>query len=316
MHIFRTITLVIFFLLIFYIAGPRIEVNDDVKAPELPASLDAYVQDVENYPDIKPNNEKKIVWANASRQKTEFSIIYLHGFSASRLEIWPVVDKIAEQLGANLFYTRLAGHGRYSIDATAKVTVEAWFRDALEALEIGKRLGNRVIVMSSSTGGTLATWLAAQRPDDIEAMVMLSPNFQPRDINSEWIVRPWGKLITRLAEGKTRQWDSDPSVNQAWTNQYYTDFIFPMMALVDHVRDIALQKLDMPILIFYSQYDKVVNPEAIKHAFSQWGSSFKRLIKVLDVEDKDNHVLAGNLKSPKNNQFIISRTVQFIHLVK
>jgi hypothetical protein len=55
-------------------------------APDLPVDLDAYLKQSEaRFTDLRPNNEKAIVWADPSKKaKTPVSIIYLHGFSACR----------------------------------------------------------------------------------------------------------------------------------------------------------------------------------------------------------------------------------------
>ena len=47
-------------------------------------------------------------------------------------------------------------------------------------VEAMRRLGDKVVIMGVSTGGTLAAWLAAQPgADDVLALVLLSPNFGP-----------------------------------------------------------------------------------------------------------------------------------------
>ncbi len=59
--------------------------------PSEPAQLEKYISQNEAQHSIKPNNEARIVWANDSnRQKTDYAIVYLHGFSASQAEGDPV----------------------------------------------------------------------------------------------------------------------------------------------------------------------------------------------------------------------------------
>ena len=82
---------------------------------------------------------KRIVWAGAAGQKTPLAVIYVHGFSASAEEIRPVPDEVAKALGANLFYTRLAGHGR-SGDAMAEPLAGDWIEDMAEAMAILQKL--------------------------------------------------------------------------------------------------------------------------------------------------------------------------------
>ncbi len=57
----------------------------------------------------------------------------------------PVISHLGADLGANVFFTRLAGHGRDGA-AMAEATVEDWLADAVEALAVGARLGDRVVL--------------------------------------------------------------------------------------------------------------------------------------------------------------------------
>ena len=78
--------------------------------------------------DIRPGLEKSIIWAGAPHHRTEYAIVYIHGFSASKEELRPVPDRIASALDANIFYTRLTGHGR-TAKAMHDVSVAAWMQD-------------------------------------------------------------------------------------------------------------------------------------------------------------------------------------------
>ena len=126
-------------LLIAFIAGPRTPVIHQPQSVELPADLPGYLAKAEAaYPDITPGAEKTILWAHQDHQQTELAIVYLHGFSATRQETAPLSDDLAKSLGANLFYTRLAGHGRSSA-AMGEASAGDWLNDAEEALAIGQR---------------------------------------------------------------------------------------------------------------------------------------------------------------------------------
>lgn len=107
----------------------------------LPQDLDRYLREEEaGVPGITPGAEKSIVWAGKPGAKTPFSIIYLHGFTATRQEVAPVYDLVARSIGANVFYTRLTGHGM-SGEALAAATLDDWINDTWEAYEIGERIG-------------------------------------------------------------------------------------------------------------------------------------------------------------------------------
>jgi hypothetical protein len=130
------------------------------------------------FPDIRPGLAKQVVWADPlAKHRTPLAIVYIHGFSASKGEVRPLPDLVATALNANLFYTRLAGHGR-SGDAMAEASVDDWQEDMREALDIAALLGDRTLIIATSTGAALATWALSQPTltARVEGAVFLAPN--------------------------------------------------------------------------------------------------------------------------------------------
>jgi hypothetical protein len=79
--------------------------------------------------------------------------------------------------------------------------------DAVEALRIGRVLGDRVLLVSCSTGSTLATWLGSSPwGRELDAHVFLSPNFGPKDWRAELLNWPWGRQLALALEGESRSW--------------------------------------------------------------------------------------------------------------
>ena len=105
--------------------------HEQAADPGLPSELSEYaawLRKAESaYDDIKPGAERTIQWADPDApQKTPISLIYFHGYSATRQEVSPVCEQVGEAIGANVYFTRLAGHGR-SDDAMAEALFdEAW----------------------------------------------------------------------------------------------------------------------------------------------------------------------------------------------
>lgn len=130
------------------------------KAPD----IDSYLSRSEAaHAGVKPGLAKTVIWNHpTARHKTPMSLVYIHGFSASRKDIAPVVESIAGTLGANAFLTRLAAHGRATSAEFATVTPQDWLNDAREALAIGRRIGDRVILIGTSTGALLVTMVAIE----------------------------------------------------------------------------------------------------------------------------------------------------------
>ncbi len=67
--------------------------NLSMDLPSLPASintLESYISSQEANFQIRPDNESRIFWANDSvKERTDFCLLYLHGFSASWYEGYP-----------------------------------------------------------------------------------------------------------------------------------------------------------------------------------------------------------------------------------
>lgn len=252
------------------------------------------------FADIKPGTAKGIVWAGAAATRTPWAVVYLHGFSASRLETAPLAETVASQLGANVFYSRLTGHGRADGKAMGEATAQDWMADALEAVTIGQTLGERVLLISCSTGSTLATWLGTSaEAGRVAAHVFVSPNFGPKDKRAEIVNAPWGQQLALWLEGPTRSWvPANPQEANAWTPSYPTKAIFPMMALVKQVRESDLSLFQTPVLVLYSEQDETVDPLETQAAFTRLGAPRKSIAPVAYSKSQGQHVLAGAIKDP------------------
>lgn len=293
-----------------FLSGPRPSKKIELREINLPIDLDEYINRQEaEFADITPGAEKLIRWATPEKKKTAVSIVYIHGFSATRQEVHPLCDVVADSLGANVFYARLKGHGR-SDDAMREPTAEDWVNDTREALEIGRRLGDKVVLVGTSTGATLTTWLKLQSDtSDILASVMISPNYAPNDPNAGVALWPWGENIMRLAVGDMRSWEPANDLQEKyWNTTYPVSSVVPMMTLVDIVDEADLGAIVTPTLVIYSKLDEVISVEKIEQKFELMGSPVKQLVEIDTTGDGSNHVLAGDIVSP-NTTLPVSRMI-------
>lgn len=313
-YIYHAGLFMLLLLLLLFVSGLRVDLNTTLHPLVLPQDLDTYLARTEAaHPDIVPGTEKKIVWARAPGEQTPLALVYVHGFSASRQETAPLAARVAEQLHANVYSTRLTGHGRGS-SAMLEGSVNSWINDMHEAVEIGKRLGRRVVIVGSSTGGTLATWRVAQGDqDEIAALLLLSPNFGTADRRTRILTWPWGAQLAELLVGKTRSWKPENEAHGLyWTSSYPVRAMLPMMGLVKLALSLDLHTVKVPTLVIYSPDDKTVDTAAIKAAFEEIGAEQKKLVAWGQAGDPDQHVLAGDILSPGSTAPLAQIIVDFL----
>ena len=244
-------------LVVVYFLGPPPPEPVFVKSmPEVPAlaGLDRYVADKEVQWNLRRDNEARIVWANGGRRQTEYAFVYLHGFAGSYRDGYPFNVQLADTFNANIYLARYAGHGMVPPDNMVTFSPEAAWEDAKEALVIGEKLGRKVILLSTSTGGTLAALLAAQFPNRVHGVINIGPNFQD-DIPGTWMLNSnWGYELSHLVS--TGDWrevsHKDPRANQYWDTMYVAEALMELQVLVSAAtEDSLLQRITAPVLTMY-----------------------------------------------------------------
>lgn len=308
MRFLKRFIFVLAILYLAYLLGPSPATpNYTTTVPVIPTAIDAidgYVASLESRHKVKPDNEARVVWANDSAHaKTEYAIVYLHGFSASQEEGNPVHRNLAKQFGANLYLARLSSHGIDTTDALLNMTATSLWETAKEAYAIGKQLGEKVILMGTSTGGTLALQLAAAYPD-IAGLVLLSPNIAINDPNA-WITNnPWGLQIARLVKGGKLNIvpNKTDEYKRYWNHEYRLEAVAELEELLETtMQKKTFEKIKQPLLTLYyykneKEQDPVVKVSAMKEMFEQVSTpiSLKRMVP---IPNAGNHVLGSPIQS-------------------
>ncbi len=275
---------------------------DEAVVPQTSSDLPAWLAAREfQFSDIRPGDAKQIIWAGVPGKKTPLAIVYLHGFSGGPWEIRPVPDQVAKALGANLFFTRLTGHGR-SGAAMAEATAGDWLADTAEALVIGRRLGDRVVVIATSTGGTLAA-VAASEPAlarDMAGIVLISPNFGLRRGDALLLDMPFVQVWGPWLVGDELGFEPVNAGHAAhWTTRYPTKAVFAMSALVNYAHKLDYSTVNVPLLVLISPQDQVVSPARTRAFVAGWGGPVQMEERQMGPgDDPYAHILAGDILSP------------------
>jgi len=292
------------------------ELRTEFDPIKLDVGVDAYFETSEvAFDDITPGVQKQVIWADAPETKTAWSVLYLHGFSATAQEIRPVPDQVADALGANLILTRLAGHGR-SGDAMAQGSVAAWMRDVAEGLAVARKTGDRVLIISTSTGGTLAAAAALDDTlmQDVAGIVMISPNFGVNSPLAPLLTWPAARHWLPVLAGDRRSFEP-LNADQAtyWTTEYPSVAAMPMGALIKAVNALDLSEATVPALFWFSLEDKVVRPELTLEVAAAWGGPTRVVHPELGPDDDPYaHVIAGDILSPSQNAATVEGILDWI----
>ncbi len=302
---FIFITFPIVLLVAIYFLGPtpsRPVWNEAaIIVPTDPTGLESYIETQESKHRIKPDNEARIVWADSTKKRTAYSVVYLHGFSASQKEGDPVHLQFAKEFGYNLYLPRLADHGVDTTEQLLYFTPDRWWHSAKEALAIGKAIGEKVILMSTSTGGTVAIMLAAEFPDDVYAMINMSPNIAVNDPNAWLLNNPWGLQIARMVIGSDYQQIKYDSARQIyWNSKYRIESLTQLQEMIeDKMVTSTFEKVKCPSLTLYyfkneNEQDPTVMVSAMLEMNRQLGTP-DLLKAAVPIPNAGNHVLGSSL---------------------
>jgi len=307
MRAIKIISGIIILLLATYFLGPQMPKPIlNAELPVVDGDIGGYVTRLESAEKVRPGNEAKIIWANDSvHAETEYVLLYLHGFSASRMEGFPVNEDFPKRYGCNAYLARLAAHGLITENPLIDMTPFRLYESAKLALVIAQQLGKKVIIMGTSTGGTLAIKLAADFPEMVYGLILYSPNVQIKQKTSVLLSKPWGLQIARLNfGGKFRVTDDDPSgvFCKYWYCRYRAEGPVFLQQLVDvTMTDDVFAKVKCPLFVGYyfkdeQHQDQTVEVKAVLKMFDRVMTS-PAMKRAQAFPEAGSHVIACNLTS-------------------
>lgn len=309
MKAFKYILISLAAMVLLYFAGPTAPkplLNQNL--PNITGSAENLVAGMDHRPGLRlrPGCEAKILWANDSnRNATEFVLLYLHGFSASRREGYPVNEDFPKYFGCNAFLARLASHGEVTDSPLLDMAPERLYESAKEALVIANQLGKKVVIMACSTGCTLALKLAADFPGMVNGLILYSPNVQIKQKSAVMLSKPWGLQIaqlTYLSKFRTLEKDPEGEYCKYWNCKYRVEAIVFLQQLLDATmtKDV-FGKVHCPVFMGYyykdeQHQDQVVEAKAAIRMFGDLGTPEAKKRSVAFPE-AGNHVIACDLTS-------------------
>lgn len=301
--------LVIVLLVVLYYAGPRLpRIPLNMELPDISVSLDsleAYVRGKDAELPVKPGNGGEIVWADTVGKTTPYVLLYLHGFSASRYEGFPITNDFIKKFGVNAYLPRLAAHGLDVPEPLLDMTPVNLYNSAKEALVIAHKLGQKVVIMATSTGCTLALMLAADYPRLVDGLILYSPNIQIKNNFAPLLSGPWGLQIARLFHGGKYYISSDAPDSEDckyWYCRYRVEAQVYLQQLLDmRMNRKEFARVHQPVFLGYyykdeKHQDQTIEVKAALRMFDELGTPANRKMKVA-FPDAGVHVIACGLSS-------------------
>jgi len=295
-----------------FIIGPEVETPDlETPLPEIQYDLNELKDWIDSkeatFDNIKPDNASQLIFHDSVPQKTAYSVLYLHGFSASRAEGNPVHLNIAKALKANLYLPRLSDHGLIEEEPMLHFTAQRYLDSAKEALAVAKKIGEKVIVVSSSSGGTLSLILG--NDPQIAALLLFGPNVEIYNPNAKLLTLPWGLYIARaVLASKYHVMDkiTEQKLNY-WTTRYRLECTLHLQKLMETgMRPEIFRRITSAVFMGYyykneEDKDEVVSIPAMLKMFDELGTPNNKKQKMA-FPDAGDHVIGSYLTTSNYSQ--------------
>ena len=303
--------------LFLFAPRPKLDASErHSQVPQIPLDkLADWLDGQESHvPNLIPGTEAHIEWANPEKpNKTPLCFLYLHGFSATWQETAPLTSRLAQAQQANVVQARLAGHGEG--EAGMLTPAEHWLQSVTDHFDLATRLGEKVVIVGTSTGCTIASWLLNNPiyANKTHACLFLSPNFRVRSSFGFLLTWPFSKYWVHLILGRHHEWEPVSEAQaRAWTHRYSTLALIEMQKTVDYVGGLDFGRFTVPLAMMYMENDSTIYPPSAIQVFNRWGAHRKKLIKVDLDGGTEEHVFVGENTAPHRLDWCFERLNAFL----
>lgn len=272
---------------------------------------------------LKEKNNAQIVWADEDKkEQTDYAIVYLHGFTASHIEGDPWHRAVAQQLDCNLYLSRLHSHGLAGNHYFEDFSYQKLLASAVDACRIGQKLGKKVLLMGTSTGGLLALYIASRYCSiPVDAVMVASPLVHFYGIQSLFLENKAGRFLARQLRGVDYKHRLNPNLSPAEKKGWYPyaplGAALTLGQMVEIIVKPALfRSITCPAFITYynrdaNNHDRVVSPHAIEHMANQLATAEDKK-QTINFTRAGTHVIGSGLISNVVPELIV-KTVRFLH---
>jgi esterase/lipase len=218
-------------------------------------------------------------------------VVLVHGFLASPAEMRPFGEKLVAA-GFPVVGVRLKGHGTSPWDLHGRGWLE-WLESLRRGFAVMSGFVDRIVVVGFSAGGTLALRLAAEQPDGLVGIAVVSAPMLFRNRNMRFVPLVHGaNEFLRLVSPGERAMSFRPNQPENPQINYRSIPIrglYELRHLVDAVRA-TLANVHCDALVIQGTEDPVIDPGSAEIIFDGLGSKNKTLKAV----DSTQHAILFN----------------------
>ena len=229
----------------------------------------------------------------------DVGVLVLHGFTGNPGSMRGLAEACVAA-GYHVEMPRLAGHGTV-IDDMIPTRWADWTADVEAAWSRLSARASKIVVMGLSMGGSLTLWTGTRHPD-AKGLVCVNPATQPQADEVLGMLRGMVESGTATMDGIGSDIADPSSVETAYPGT-------PLAALLSVQEDglVPLSKqygaLTMPLLLFTSTQDHVVNPADSDALAGAYGGALERV-----TLERSYHVATQDY----DKDVIFSKAVEFV----
>ena len=207
-------------------------------------------------------------------KKTNWSVILLHGYTNCHLQFKKRGLRLFEQ-DCNVFIPRMPYHGLLDLLTKdhSRLTAKALTAFADSVVDTARGLGDRLVIIGISAGGTIAGWVALSRKD-VNHCVLISPVFGYYGF-PPFLMKPLMYMLLTLPNF-FRWWDAKNKI-YTWEQRhvyprYATRAVGELLRLGFAVQYLLRTGADCvsSVSVVTNRNDHVINNRAIYHVLRLW----------------------------------------------